>query len=267
MKKSVKTAILAIMVLSLIMCMSAQVLAADEAVTVYVTISDGVLKTAQQPVKMTDTDGDGVLTVNDALYLAHEAEYPGGAAAGYASAEGDYGPAITSLWGVKSGSGYGYYINNASAMSLADTVKNGDYISAFVYTDTVAYSDTYCFFDKSAIESDSGEAFTLTLNAAAFDENWQPVVKPAEGAVITVDGERTQYVTDSQGKVTMSLEGDKRCVISAVSDSQVLVPAACIVTVSEKVPDTDAAASCVSLLIFVAAAVCASVAIGKKDEK
>lgn len=55
----------------------------EQTLTVYVTISDaGVLKVAQEPVAVTDGDGDGALTVHDALLAAHDALYQGGAEAG-----------------------------------------------------------------------------------------------------------------------------------------------------------------------------------------
>ena len=61
-------------------------------VTVLVTIADanGDLVLAMEPVTVIDIDEDGLLTINDALYCAHEEAYEGGAAAGYASAMSDY---------------------------------------------------------------------------------------------------------------------------------------------------------------------------------
>ena len=76
---------------------------------VYVTIADGSgqLVLAQEAISVTDTDNDGVLTINDALYAAHEAKYDGGAAAGYASSVGQYGLAMDKLWGTENGGSYG----------------------------------------------------------------------------------------------------------------------------------------------------------------
>ncbi len=62
------------------------VLAADASAQVYVTVANGALMTAREPVTVTDIDGDGVLTINDALCAVHEKSYDGGAAAGYATA-------------------------------------------------------------------------------------------------------------------------------------------------------------------------------------
>ena len=45
---------------------------------------------AQIEVELTDVDEDGALTIADALYLAHEAAFEGGAEAGFADAMGEY---------------------------------------------------------------------------------------------------------------------------------------------------------------------------------
>ncbi|MBE6939037.1 MAG: hypothetical protein E7460_10950 [Ruminococcaceae bacterium] len=216
-----------ILVLVTVLGLGAGAMAEDAGTTVYVTIADSELKIAHESVNVTDTDGDGVLTINDALYLAHEAYYIGGAEKGYASFTGDYGLAISKLWGNESGTGFGYYVNDASAFSLADPVSNGDKVVAFVYTDTVAYSDTYCFFDKSALDADKGETVTLTLSAAGYDENWNPVTLPLAGAVITLDGEETEFVTDENGKVDVTFESKKDVTVSAVAQGKVLVPPVC----------------------------------------
>jgi len=207
-------------------------LADDTEVTVSVANGDAVL--VQKPVTVTDTDGDGALTIADALYCAHEAYFEGGAAAGFACSTGEYGLQLDKLWGVDNGTGYGYYVNNASAMGLADPVKSGDFVYAFVYTDTVAWSDTYCFFDKNEITAKEGDTITLTLSAAGFDANWTPITTPLAGAVITVNGVKTPFVTDENGQVSAAIPLTGSAVVSAVMDGKVLVPPTCIVTVEAK---------------------------------
>ena len=103
---------------------------------VYVTISngEGKLVLTQEEITVTDRNDDGSLTVDEALFATHEAKYEGGAAAGYGSAYTEYGLSLTKLWGDTSGS-FGYYVNNKSSLSLADEVKDGDYITAFINTD------------------------------------------------------------------------------------------------------------------------------------
>ena len=192
-----------------------------DGINVTVTIAEkGELRVAAEKISVTDIDGDGALTVNDALFCAHEKCYDGGAAAGYASANSDWGLSITKLWGDESGN-FGYYVNNASASGLTDPVKDGDTVCAFVYSDGTGFSDKYCWFDAEA--NDDGST-GLTLTAASFDSNWQPVTLPVSGAVITIDGVRTEAVTDEAGKASITVEKPGDHIISAVSDTMILVP-------------------------------------------
>ena len=201
--------------------------------TVYVTIADGQgqLVMVNAAIDVTDVDADGALTINDALYAAHEAAYEGGAEAGYAAADAGYGLSISKLWGEENGGSYGYYLNDVSAYSLLDPVADGDYLNAFVYTDLEAWSDVYCAFDCRTVEMEAGAEVGLTLNMMTFDENWNPVSLPVEGAILTIDGEDSEVVTDAEGKAQFTIEAAGEYLISARSDSAILVPPVCIVTV------------------------------------
>lgn len=213
----------------LLLCsMSISAFAASESVTVYVSISDkGSLAVAQKKVTVTDIDGDGSLTVNDALYAAHEAAYSGGAASGYGYySHKDYGLSLGKLWGDTS-ENFGYYLNNKSCWSLADAVKNGDYLNAFVYSDGKYYSDKYCFFDVYTVEADANSDIELTLSYAGYDAAWNPVTLPLEGAEITVDGKATGVKTDANGKAVIQIDGNGTYVISASGSSLTLVPPVC----------------------------------------
>ena len=205
--------------------------AATEA-TVLVTIADenGKLALTMEAVTVTDIDADGVLTINDALYCAHEDYYEGGAAAGYASAMSEYGLSLAKLWGAENGASYGYYVNDVAAWGLSDPIAEGDRINAFVYTDLTAWSDTYCYFDVAEADAKAGDTITLTLSSAGYDADWNPITLPVAGATITVNGEKTDAVTDENGKATVTLSGEGTLIISAVSDTQTLVPPVCVVT-------------------------------------
>ena len=219
----------------------------------YVTISDetGKIVVAMMPVGLTDNDDDGNITVNDVLISAHDEFYAdgnGSAEESYATAESDYGPMITKLWGVENGGAYGYYINNVAGMSLNDPIKDNDHLYAFIYTDTQNYSDKYTYFDQpvsayEGIAPDTKPSIELHLNAAAFDENWSPVTVPVEGATITINDEKTDFVTDSTGTVTVDLPGGKDglYIISAVSDTETIVPPITLVkvVVDENAKDND----------------------------
>ena len=222
MKKLLSVTICFIM---LMLAFSVSVSAADDLdPVVYVTISagKGEIELASSPVFLTDTDGDGLLTIRDALYGAHEIYHENGISA-FGSEVTSYGLSLTKLWGDESGA-YGYTVNNRSAMSLSDTVKENDKIYAYVYSDKEFYSDCYSFFDKTNATLDKDETLDLTLQYQSYAEDFSVVTNPLANAVITVDGERTEFVTDENGKVTVSGLEKGWHLISAESDSLVLVP-------------------------------------------
>ena len=203
---------------------------------VIVTISDkdGKLAVAGQTVSVTDIDKDGALTVNDTLYCAHEKFYSGGAAAGYGTSKTQqWGLGLTKLWGTANGGSYGYYVNNASAWALTDTVKSGDYVCAFIYTDTDNFSDTYTYFEPDTATVKAFDSFTLTLYKLSYDSDWKLVKAPVANAFITIDGKKTPYITDENGKVTIAVGSTGNHTISAdVKSGTAIVSPVCRVTAS-----------------------------------
>ncbi|MCQ2463459.1 MAG: hypothetical protein MJ177_08685 [Clostridia bacterium] len=185
--------------------------------TVYVTIADekGNLAVAHEIITVKDSDKDGKLTISDALYYAHEEFYEGGAKAGYKAGETEYGISLVKLWGIANGGSYGYYINDNSAYSLADTVKDGDNVYAFIYTDTMNFSDTYSYFEEKEMSFRTYTFNEVTLYKYTFDANWKPVKEPVKGAVITIDGEESKYVTDENGKVKIAVLKSGKHTVSA----------------------------------------------------
>lgn len=230
MKKVLSLVLCVFMIIS---CMSISAFAKDDAVTVYVSVANkGELVAAQVEVNVVDIDSDGALTVNDALYALHDAVYEGGAEKGYNYyIHKDYGLSLGKLWGDSSGN-FGYYVNNASCWGLADAVEDGDYVNAFVYSDTKFYSDTYCFFSEYKVTADKGTEIELTLSGAGYDANWNPVTVPVADAEITVDGVGTGIKTDENGKATIKIDKAGEHVISAVSSSKTLVPPVCVADVN-----------------------------------
>lgn len=241
MKRTVITA--AVLASCSSMCLNAAA-AESDAVTVNVTVSDdnGRIAVAQEAVSVTDADGDGAITINDALILVHAERYEGGAS-GYATETTAYGTSITKLWGIENGGSYGYYLNNVMPLSATEAVNEGDYLSAYVFQDLMNYSDTYSFFDKSGVEAEQGDEVTLTLMHIAFDENWNSVNVPVENAVITINGEATDLTTDAEGKVTVRLEAPGRNVISAVSDKLTLVPPVFVANVAGEIVTSTSSTS------------------------
>lgn len=204
---------------------------------VYVSVStgDGKLSLAHESIRVHDTDNDGILTVNDAIYCAHEKAYDGGAVSGYATYNSpDYdGFSIIKLWGVSNNGNYGYYLNDECSFSLADEIKEGDHVYVFVYNDTDSYSDSYSFFDEKQLDVGVNESFTLTLKKTEVELSaWQSSTTAVIGAVITVDGVQVSSVTDETGKATVSIAEKGKHVISACSpDGDIIAPPVCIVNV------------------------------------
>lgn len=220
-----KKALSIVLALLMLLAMVPASLAQETEPVVYVTIANDGLALVQCPIALHDTDNDGALTIADALYLAHEEAFQGGAEAGFTSQMGDYGLMITRLWGVENGGAYGYYVNNVMAMGLTDVLNAGDYVTAYVYTDTTGWSDTYTYFDVNTAEP--GE-ITLTLSAIGFDPaTYAPVSTPVAGASITVNGSAVDVVTDENGEASLTVKaGD---VVSATSDKLVMVPPCCVI--------------------------------------
>jgi len=198
---------------------------------VTVSIVDaGEIVVAAESLTVTDCDKDGNLTVNDALIAAHEQFYEGGAEAGYASAESVYGMSVLKLWGKDHG-GFGYCVNHVSAMSPLDAVAEGDSVTAYTYSDLTNWSDVYTYFDADSVKVYNSQAFDVTLYELGYDADWTQVTKPLAGAVITLNGKETSFVTDEEGKATVSVTGG--CVLSAkTDDGRTLVPPVMKVTVT-----------------------------------
>jgi len=248
MKKILSVMLAVVLLGTLCITASAEGVSAE----VYVTVADGKgeLALAQEKITVTDRDGDGILTLDEALFAAHEAKFEGGAAAGYATENTQWGISLVKLWGAENGGSYSYYVNNASAMELSMEIKEGDLVSAFVYTDLTAWSDRYCFFDNSLLTAVENTEITLTLTGAGYDENWNPITLPLVGAVITVDGVATEIVTDAEGRASISFDKAGSYVISAESEGEVLVPPALVVTVKEEAPATGIESVCVWMAVF-----------------
>lgn len=207
---------------------------AEEAPTAYVSISDdhGALVLAYAPVALTDVDADGALTICDVLMAAHAAYHPDGAEA-FAAEQSEWGLSMVKLWGIENGGSYGYVLNNAAAWSLLDPVADGDHVQAYVYTDLIGFSDAFSFFTAPVAAAAVNAEVTLTLSANGYDEAWNPVTAPVAGAFITVNGEKTDAVTDANGQFVLTFPEAGVYLLSAVSNDLTLVPPVCIVTVTE----------------------------------
>lgn len=209
---------------------------------VYVTITDNnkAFVLNQEPITVTDIDKDGKLTINDALFIAHEEKFDGGAEAGYKTSVGQWGLGLDMLWGIDNKGSYGYYVNDSFSMGLADEIKDGDYIEAFIYPDPKDYNYFYSFFDaKNTDEKEQDSEIDLTLAYYTFGADGTLVTNKLEGAKITINGKETDFVTDADGKVTVKLTEAGKNAISAVSDSVEIVPPSYLVNVKGEAVTTS----------------------------
>ncbi len=225
--------------------------ASDEA-NVYVTIAikgqlavgedeDGTLM-ANVPVSVTDKDGDKELTFNDAMLIVHDRYCKGG----YAAGDSPYGFSVTKLWGDDSGA-FGYYINGASPLTAKEKVSTDDVIIAYVYSDTAGWTDKYSAFDNNFKDVKQGEEFSLHLGYSSWDgsgnasgafigictkDGFLYLRKPtASGEGLTTTASADAVTTDSSGNATVAFPQAGRYVLSAKSDSMILVPPVCIANV------------------------------------
>lgn len=205
---------------------------AAEAVNVNMTISvAGSIEAACDNINVTDNNGNGVTDIGDALYCIH-LKY----GKTYESENTAYGPAITCLWGDKSGA-YGYYLNDRLVMTnLDEQIKSGDYIAAYVYKDAAGYSDSYAYFDQKTVKQNIGDdkeyTFILTAKHTGFDENWNAVEMPLAGAIVKA-GDRVLGSTDEKGQISLALEKG-RYTITAEKDGMTLVPPVCTVNITDR---------------------------------
>ena len=209
--------------------------------TAYVTIVDqGEIVMAHQKVTVTTSSA----IIDDFLREAHNDAYIGGVEAGYNSYTGEYGLSLGKLWGDTSGA-FGYRVNDASAWSLADSVKDGDHVVAFIYSDQSGWSDIYSYFDTHQLTVSTSSAVTLNLRYAGYDENWSPVENSLAYGEIYINGENSYNTTDAAGYVTLPSMEEGTYIISAKPSSysgMLIVPPVCEVNVVENyVPDSDEA--------------------------
>lgn len=208
---------------------------ADPGITVYVTVSDqgnivtgaGTTEIAQAPVVVTDHNGSGGYDIDDVLYCLHETYYSGGAGAGY----GTSGAAISAMWG-DHGPAFGYWVNDASAYSIADTVSDGDYITAFVYADQSGWSDAYAAFTAPTTSAAAGSPTTLKLEQAGYDASWNTVFSKCPNADISVIGDNSfNDTTDANGEVSLTFPSSGTYYVTAAKSDHSIVPAVCKVAV------------------------------------
>ena len=122
-------------------------------------------------------------------------------------------------------------VNDTSPLSLLDEITDSARITAFIYQDTVSWTDSYSYFDKLTATVKAGESVTLNLSYLYTDyATWETSVKLGEGAKITVNGTETDITVDMNGNATVKLNEAGTYLISATSDLNLVAPI-CVVNV------------------------------------
>ncbi len=236
--------------LSLIMLMGvipAQVMA-DESITVYVSVSrygdfvqdkNGNLM-AYVPLELS---GQSSYTIDDVFSLMHERYYPDGVEGYATSYSEEWGLGVDKLWGDTSYN-FGYQVNGGrvSVMGPGQEVEDGDSIDACVYKNTYQNLEKYARFEAAVEETCREKEVSLTLSyVSGYDDSWNSIFSPCEGATIYIDGEETDYITDENGEVILSFDEMRTYIISAKKSQMVgdvempaITAPVCVVNVSEK---------------------------------
>ena len=96
---------------------------------------------------------------------------------------------------------------------------------------------------------------------AGYDENYAPISLPVEGAVITINGEKTDLVTDANGEVAITYDKAGELLISAAHAELNLTPPVLLATVEGGV---NYALIVLIVAIVLVIAVAVVVIVGKK---
>ncbi len=207
--------------------------------SVLVSVADkGGVELSYASVTASDRNGDNVIDIDEVLYAAHDKYYDGGAAAGYASATGDYGAYITKLWGDESGN-FGYFVDNKMSMGLGDRVGEGQHVYAYINANAYPDNDAYAYFDDADIDASAYVKTTVSLTAQnGYDENWSPKFEGYDKALLkayTADlgTEVKDFKAVSLGvgeySVSFTRAGEYRIV--AAAENNAIIPAVCRVSV------------------------------------
>ncbi|MDR1961973.1 MAG: DUF4430 domain-containing protein, partial [Gracilibacteraceae bacterium] len=167
-----------------------------------------------------------------------------------------FGAYLNSILGVAGDSADSTYwmeiLNDASGMGAGvDELREGDdLVLSLAHFDAAA-----AFFTAGEVKAMPGEAFTLTLRAGTYDTDFMPVTEAVAGATILISEKNgaaatqpTEWVTDQEGRVSLTLNETGSYVISAVrlspgGDYIDITRPYCLVTVSaEALSDAESVA-------------------------
>lgn len=175
---------------------------------------------AYKEVHVTDADGDGHITVDDALVATHDAYYTDGKNGYETYTSPEYGMSVTKLWGVSTYNTL-FFVNGKGISTGVgdDDVKSGDSLYASVNADNTNYADWYTYFNKSSRTVCPNEQFTLSLKG--FQAMSGGDAKAVEGVKLgvwengscrTIEG----AVTDKDGFARLSLDEAGTYIVTAI---------------------------------------------------
>ena len=193
---------------------------------------------ARVPVTVTDRNGDGKFTYEEAMVAAHKAYCEQGEA-GFAMD----GSMCSMLWGVETKNLCFYRNNEQTGYIDGQSITANDNLVAFPYMDTTGFSDRYGFFNQETVSAKTDEAVTLNLQGQGYNESWVMTTEPVVGAELEVyqNGkfQKLNVVTDDKGNSTISFDKAGKYVVSAQKSGIKWIPPVCIVTVTDQTPAAD----------------------------
>ncbi|MCR5353116.1 MAG: S-layer homology domain-containing protein, partial [Clostridiales bacterium] len=96
-----------------------------------------------------------------------------------------------------------------------------DVIDVTVYVNNYPDTENYTRFSSYSYEDYQGVKTGIYLEEAGYDENWQMVFSPCEGATIIIDGQKTDIKTDENGFAELIFDKAGNYVISAAKEKTV----------------------------------------------
>ncbi len=216
MKRMLAVLMAAVMILGLI-----PVLAEEGGITVFVSVCQhgepvqGVDGKIMAYLPVTVSQGGNL---DDVFREMHAVYYPEGLE-GYSSVFNEMYQSLSveKMWGDTSGQ-VGYQVNHGteSVMGPEHPMEDGDLVDVAIYKNAYPDTEAYATFDVAKQECTVGDGISLTLTyVSGYDEFWNMVFAPCEGATIIVNGEETEIMTDAEGKATIPIGEEGTYIISA----------------------------------------------------
>ena len=178
-------------------------------------------------------------TLNDVFDALHQNYYDG--EEGYKTEMGDFGEYITRFFGDES-ENFVYYVNFGAEDVWGPThiVKDGDSIDFCINKSFYPDTESYTKFSSKEAVAFIGDEVEFILEESSYTADGLTFF-PCADALLTVNGEETEALTNEEGKATLSFEDAGVYVVSAkktklVEEESVTAITApyCVVTVSER---------------------------------